>query len=87
MNSDRSYKRLREIWYEWRALALFLIIMLVFRSAIADWNQVPTGSMKPTILEGDRVIVNKLAYNLKLPFTTWHLAEWSLPLRGAIVTF
>jgi signal peptidase I len=87
MNHEKSYRRLREIWYEWRALVLFLIIMLVFRSAIADWNQVPTGSMKPTILEGDRVIVNKLAYNLKLPFTTWHLAEWSLPLRGDIVTF
>jgi len=83
----KSYGRLKEIWYEWRGLALFLIVMLVFRSAIADWNQVPTGSMKPTILEGDRVIVNKLAYNLKLPFTTLHLAEWSLPMRGDIVTF
>ena len=85
--SREPYSRLREIWYEWRGLVLFLAVMLVFRSAIADWNQVPTGSMKPTILEGDRVIVNKLAYNLKLPFTTWHLAEWSLPSRGDIVTF
>lgn len=87
MNNEKPYSKLREIWYEWRGLVLFLIVMLVFRSAIADWNQVPTGSMKPTILEGDRVIVNKLAYNLKLPFTTLHLAEWSLPLRGDIVTF
>lgn len=85
--SKEPYGKLREIWYEWRGLLLFLVVMLVFRSAIADWNQVPTGSMKPTILEGDRVIVNKLAYNLKLPFTTRHLAEWSLPSRGDIVTF
>lgn len=61
--------------------------MVLFRSAIADWNQVPTGSMKPTILEGDRVVVNKLAYDLKVPFTTWHLAEWNDPSRGEIVTF
>lgn len=61
--------------------------MVLFRSAIADWNQVPTGSMKPTILEGDRVVVNKLAYDLKIPFTTVHVSEWADPGRGEIVTF
>ena len=68
----------------------FLLILLVtcaVRSAIADWNDVPTGSMKPTILEGDRVFVNKLAYDLKVPFTTWHLAQWDNPKRGEIVVF
>ena len=43
--------------------------------------------MKPTILEGDRVYVNKLAYDLKVPFTTRHLAEWGNPQRGEIVVF
>jgi signal peptidase I len=43
--------------------------------------------MKPTILEGDRVFVNKLAYDLKVPFTTRHIAEWSNPQRGDIVVF
>jgi signal peptidase I len=43
--------------------------------------------MKPTILEGDRVFVNKLAYDLKIPFTTRHIAEWSNPQRGDIVVF
>jgi len=43
--------------------------------------------MKPTIVEGDRVFVNKLAYDLKVPFTTWHLAQWSNPHRGDIVVF
>jgi signal peptidase I len=41
--------------------------------------------MKPTILEGDRIFVNKLAYDLKIPFTTVHLAEWGDPRRGEIV--
>tara|TARA_R110002072_G_scaffold64_6_gene381 strand:- start:20704 stop:21348 length:645 start_codon:yes stop_codon:yes gene_type:complete len=68
-------------------LIIFLTVMVLFRSAIGDWNQVPTGSMKPTILEGDRVVVNKLAYDLKVPFTTWHLAEWDNPSHGEIVTF
>lgn len=41
--------------------------------------------MKPTILEGDLVWVNRVAYDLKLPFTTIHLAEWDEPKRGDIV--
>jgi len=32
--------------------------------------------MKPTIVEGDRVFVNKLAYDLKVPYTTWPIAKW-----------
>ena len=79
--------KLYQGWLEWRTLVIFLIVMVLFRSAIADWNQVPSGSMKPTILEGDRVVVNKLAYDLKVPFTTWHVAQWVDPKRGEIVTF
>ena len=50
----------------------FFLLILGSRSAVADWNYVPTGSMKPTILEGDLVWVNRVAYDLKLPFTTIH---------------
>lgn len=80
-------KHLKSFWEEWRSLLIFLLVMILFRSAIADWNQVPTGSMLPTILEGDRVVVNKLAYDLKVPFTGWQVAEWGDPQRGEIVTF
>ncbi|MDB6065121.1 MAG: signal peptidase [Pedosphaera sp.] len=72
---------------EAKPLLITLLVLFAFRSAIADWNDVPTGSMKPTIIEGDRVFVNKLAYDLKVPFTTWHLAQWSNPKRGDIVVF
>ena len=85
--TDTWKHKLAKIWQEWRTLVIFLAVMVVFRSAIADWNQVPTGSMQPTILEGDRILVNKLAYDLKVPFTTWHIAEWDDPKRGEIVTF
>ncbi|TNF80824.1 MAG: signal peptidase I, partial [Gammaproteobacteria bacterium] len=61
--------------------------MLVFRSAIADWNQVPSGSMQPTILIGDRIVVDKLAYDLRIPFTLRRLARWHDPERGDVVTF
>ncbi|MFT6016069.1 MAG: signal peptidase I, partial [Candidatus Azotimanducaceae bacterium] len=80
-----SYRtRIKSLWLGWRTLILVLTVMVLFRSAIGDWHQVPTGSMKPTILEGDRVVVNKLAYDLKVPFTTLHLAEWDDPSYGEI---
>src|SRR5215210_9062990 len=74
-------KVLREI----RIFILMILIVSSLRSALADWNDVPTGSMKPTIQEGDRVVVNKLAYDLKVPFTTIEIFKWSDPQRGDIV--
>ncbi len=85
----KTYKqRLLRIWREKiRPLVILVIVLTSVRSAIADWNDVPTGSMKPSILEGDRIFVNKLAYGLKVPFTTIHLARWDTPERGDIVVF
>jgi signal peptidase I len=79
--------RPRRIWQEWRGFFLFVAVMLVFRSAVADWNHVPSGSMLPSILVGDRIVVDKLAYDLRLPFTLMRLASWRLPHRGDVVTF
>jgi signal peptidase I len=64
-----------------------VLIATSFKSAIADWNDVPTGSMIPSILIGDRVFINKLAYGLKIPYTTRHLFRWAEPRRGDIVVF
>lgn len=80
--------RLLNFWRNYLRPFLFIVIILTaFRSSIADWNDVPSGSMKPSILEGDRIFVNKLAYDLKIPFTTVHLARWSDPKSGEIVIF
>jgi signal peptidase I len=88
MDAKTLRTRARKLWREEiRPLAIMALVLFAARSSFADWNKVPTGSMKPTILEGDYVFVNKLAYDLKVPFTTWHLAEWSAPQRGDIVVF
>lgn len=63
----------------------FLFCMVMFRSAIADWNVVPTGSMQPTIRIGDRILVDKLAYDLRVPFTDISLLHIADPKRGDIV--
>lgn len=88
MKAQTFRSRALQWWQqEIRPLLVLVLILFSIRSSLADWNEVPTGSMKPTILEGDRIYVNKLAYDLKVPFTTWHLAEWSNPQRGDIVVF
>ncbi|MBU4263871.1 MAG: signal peptidase I [Proteobacteria bacterium] len=69
------------------SVVIALLLATSFKSAIADWYVVPTGSMKPTIVEGDRIFTNKLAYDLKIPYTTWHFASWDDPKRGDIVVF
>lgn len=68
-----------------RPLILPFVVITAAKSALADFEYVPTGSMKPTILEGDVVIVSKLAYDLKVPFTKLRLAHWKDPLAGDIV--
>ena len=75
----------KKVFYEIRVFLAMLLVISSLRSALADWNDVPTGSMKPTIEEGDRVVVNKLAYDLKVPFTMIELFKWSDPKRGDIV--
>ena len=73
------------LWREWlKPFAILFIVVAPLKSAVVDWNWVPTGSMKPTILEGDLVLVNKLAYDLKIPFTTTHVSQWANPQRGDI---
>jgi signal peptidase I len=75
----------KKVLNEIRIFALMILIVSSLRSVLADWNDVPTGSMKPTIQEGDRVVVNKLAYDLKVPFTTIKIVGWDNPKRGDIV--
>ena len=62
-----------------------LFVLIPVKSSLADWNWVPTGSMKPTIVEGDMVYVNKLAYGLRFPLTLKRISQWGDPERGDIV--
>lgn len=68
-------------------MTIFFVVFVVIpvKSSLADWNWVPTGSMLPTIVEGDLVYVDKIAYDLRTPFTFYRLAKLSDPKRGDIV--
>jgi signal peptidase I len=79
--------RLRVVWeYVWTLLVMALLVFSA-RSSLADWYEVPSGSMLPTIQLGDRIFVNKLAYSLRVPFTSISLVKLGTPQRGDIVVF
>jgi len=75
------------LWGEWvRPLGTIFIVMGMFRLTAVDWFDVPSGSMEPTVMTGDRIVVNKSAFGLRVPFTksTW-IAQWGTPNRGDMV--
>ena len=86
MKTEKIRKFVQRLWKEWRITLLFIVFVVIpVKSSLADWNWVPTGSMNPTILEGDLIYVNKVAYDLRFPLTDYRLARWSDPERGDIV--
>lgn len=70
-----------------RGFIAFLVCFGFFRLAIADWNPIPSGSMRPTLVEGDVVLVNRLAYDFKLPLSDVSLLKTGSPQRGDVITF
>jgi signal peptidase I len=78
---------LRSTLRDHRGFLLFLVGLAFMRTAVADWNPVPSGSMRPTIIEGDVVLVNRVAYDFKLPLTDVSLLRLADPQRNDVVTF
>ena len=81
----RARARVSAFWAENRQFFLLLSCIVFFKSAIADLSSISGASMLPTLLDGDKVWVNKLAYDVKIPFTEISLAEVSDPERGDII--
>lgn len=77
--------KLRGFFREVVFLGVLVFAVLSARSSLADHYYVPTGSMLPTVEEGDHLVVNKLAYGLRIPFTTTYALEWSDPAPGDVV--
>jgi signal peptidase I len=70
-----------------KGFVVFMFLFGILRSAVADWSPIPSGSMHPNLLEGDVVLINRLAYNLKVPLTDVVLARLGEPRRGEVVIF
>jgi len=68
-----------------RGFIAFLFCFGFFRLAIADWNPIPSGSMRPTLLEGDVAFIDRLAYDFKIPLTDIPIVELGTPKRGDVI--
>ena len=64
-----------------------LIFVLVIRSFVFEPFRIPSGSMKPTLLEGDFIFVKKYSYGLRFPVTETKILETGSPERGDVVVF
>jgi len=77
----------QKIWKEIRSWLIAIGIILFLRGFVVQTFHVPTGSMKDTIRVGDFLIVNRLKYGIKLPFTDKYLFRVKKPKRGDIIVF
>ena len=82
---NRASIYLHLFWKENRQFFMLLFCIVFFKSAIADLSSISGASMQPTLLDGDKVWVNKLAYDVKIPWTEISLAELSEPARGDVI--
>ncbi len=64
-----------------------IFAVLILRSFIAEPFRIPSGSMMPTLLVGDFILVNKFAYGLRLPSINKKVVDISLPERGDVIVF
>ena len=69
------------------SLGIFMLVALAARSSLADHYVIPSESMEPTLGIGDRILVQKMAYGLRLPFSLHVIAGSRVPARGDVVVF
>jgi signal peptidase I len=75
------------LWENIKSLAGAVLIYLVVKTLFVEAFRIPSGSMIPTLLIGDWLFVNKLAYGPTVPFTNTHLPGYSSPKHGDVIVF
>lgn len=86
--SQQKKSKIKAVVREWgESIAIAFILAVFIRTFFIQAFRIPSGSMRMTLMEGDRLIVNKLQYGPKVPFTQRRLPGFSEPERGDVVVF
>lgn len=84
IGSSKRKSRLREYT---EALLVAVLIATFLRSFVVEAFRIPSGSMIPTLLEGDHIFVSKFSYGLRIPFTREWIKRFGNPQRGDVLVF
>lgn len=86
--AGRGEQRKKTIVREWvESIIVAFILAMVIRTFVIQAFKIPTGSMRPTLLEGDLILVNKFIYGAKAPFTNLRLPAIRQLIRGDVIVF
>ncbi|MBP6749430.1 MAG: signal peptidase I [Xanthomonadaceae bacterium] len=85
--AEPQTRRTRGWLTEYLPLVAMLLLLLAARDTLANHYKVPTGSMEPTLMPGDRVAVDMRAYGVRVPFTEIELRDGDAPQPGDVVVF
>ena len=94
-------KRRKTVFREYAETIVIVVAAVLFlRAFVVQAYNIPSGSMTPTLAVGDRILVNKLSYGLRLPDLSWlpfvgcvdlargtHVTEWNTPKRDDVIVF
>ncbi len=87
---DNTAPRIRKksVFREYaEAAAIAILLALIIRTFVVQAFKIPSGSMEPTLLVGDHILVNKFIYGVKIPFIQKTLIPISNPERGDVLVF
>lgn len=89
---EETGSKRKKVVKEIRSITLIIFFVFLFRSIFFEPFRIPSGSMIPTLMIGDFILVNKLAYGLKVPFSDWlgdpiYISQAKNPKRGDVIVF
>lgn len=91
MSSEEARKqrqKIKAVIREWvESIVVALLLAMVIRTFVVQAFKIPTGSMRPTLMEGDLILVNKFIYGAKVPFVNFRFPALREPRRGDVVVF
>ncbi|UCG77963.1 MAG: signal peptidase I [Nitrospirota bacterium] len=85
--NDKKQKVKKKIWEYTEAIITALVLALIIRAYVVQAFKIPSGSMIPTLVVGDHILVNKFIYGTKIPFTDKKILAFKEPKKGDIIVF